>query len=40
MYNNVDLKISLYVFVHIKTKPRRFRIPNPKNFGVIYARSL
>ena len=35
-YTNVDLKISLYVCVHIKTTPCKFRIPNLKNSRVIY----
>ena len=40
MYTNADLKISLYVCVHIKTIPWKFRIPNPKNSGVICSWSL
>ena len=35
-YTNADLKISLYVSVHIKTIPWKFRILNPKNSRVIY----
>ena len=35
-YTNADLKISLYVCVHIKTTPCKFRIPNLKNSRVIY----
>ena len=31
MYTNADLKISVYVYVHIKTIPWKFRILNPKN---------
>ena len=31
-----DLKISLYVGVHIKTIPWKFRILNPKDSRVIY----
>ena len=31
-YTNVDLKVSLYVCVHMKTIPWKFRILNPKNF--------
>ena len=30
-YTNVDLKISLYVCVHIKTIPWKFCFLNPKN---------
>ena len=29
---NADLKISLYVCVHLKGIPRKFRISNPKNY--------
>ena len=39
-YINADLKISLYVCVHIKTIPCKFRILNPKNSRVIYAWSF
>ena len=39
-YNNADLKISLYVRVHIKTIPWKFRIFYPKNSRVIYPWSL
>ena len=35
--HNTDLKISLYVNVHIKTVPCKFRILNSKNSGVSYA---
>ena len=35
LIQNADLKISLYVCVHIKTMLWKFRIPNPKNFRVI-----
>ena len=35
-YPNVDLKISLYVRVYIKTIPWKFRILNPKSSRVIY----
>ena len=34
-YTNADLKISLYVCVHIKKLPWKFRILNPKNSRVI-----
>ena len=35
-----DLKISLYVCIHVKTIPWKFRILNPKNSRVIYPWSL
>ena len=35
-HTNADLKISLYVFVHMKAVPEKFRIINPKNSQVIY----
>ena len=34
-YTNVDLKIFVYVCVHIKTLPWKFCILNPKNSRVI-----
>ena len=34
-YTNADLKISLYVWVHIKTVTWKFRILNPRNSGII-----
>ena len=34
-YVNVDLKISVYVCVHIKTLPWKFCILNPKNSRVV-----
>ena len=39
-YTNADLKISLYVCVHLKTRTWKFRILNPKNFWVICPWSL
>ena len=39
-YTNADLKISLYVCVHIKTIPWKFHILNPKNSWVICPWSL
>ena len=33
--NNADLKIPLYVCVHVKTTPWKFRIFNPKDYRVI-----
>ena len=36
MYTNADLKISLYVPVHIEIIPWKFRILNPSNSRVIY----
>ena len=35
-YNNADMKISLYVLVHIEILPSKFRILNSKNSRVIY----
>ena len=35
LINNADLKISLYVCVHIKTIPWKFRILNPENSRVV-----
>ena len=35
-YTNADLKITLYICVHIKLIPRKFRIPNPKSLPVIF----
>ena len=35
-YTNADLKISLYVRVHIILIPRKFCILNPENSRVIY----
>ena len=35
-YTNADLKISLYVRVHIKLIPWKFRLLNPENSEVIY----
>ena len=37
---NADLKISIYVCVHIKIIPSEFRISNLKNSRVIYVWSL
>ena len=34
-YTNTDVKISLYVSVHIKAIPWKFHILNPKNSRVI-----
>ena len=34
-YTNADLKISLYVCVHIKTTPWKFCILNPKDYWAI-----
>ena len=33
---NADLKISLYIQIHIKIIPREFRILSRKNSGVIH----
>ena len=38
--HNTDLKMSLYVWVHLKTIPWKFRILNTKNSLVIYPWSL
>ena len=35
-YTYVNLKISLYVFVHLKIIPWKFHVLNPKNSRVIY----
>ena len=35
-YTSTDLNISLYVWLHIKTIPWKFRILKPKNSRVIY----
>ena len=35
-YFKVDLKISLYVYIHIEIVPLKFRILNPRNYQVIY----
>ena len=37
---NADLKISLYVLVHIKTIPWKFSILNPRISRVLYRQSL
>ena len=34
------MKIFLYVRLHLKTIPWKFRIPNPKNYLVIYPQSF
>ena len=34
-YTNTDLKISLYIWVHIKTIPWKFRFLNPNNSRII-----
>ena len=39
-YNNADLKILLFVRVHIKRVTWKFRILNPRNSRVIYPWSL
>ena len=35
-YTNADLKIWLYVWVHVKAMPWKFHTLNPKNSQVIY----
>ena len=37
---NADLKISLYVYVHVKIITWKFRILNPKNSNVIFPYNL
>ena len=39
-YTNADLKIFLYVSIHIKTISRKIRILNPENSRVIRPQSL
>ena len=35
-YSSADLKISLFVLIHIKAIPWKFCIITPKNSGVIF----
>ena len=39
-YTNVDLKISIYIWIHIKRLTLKFRFLNPQNSRVICPRSL
>ena len=35
-YTNADMKISLYVLIHIEILPSKFRFLNSKNTQIIY----